>query len=784
VRVAAIASFETLSRSLTRHSGVAFRACFVTLLCCVLTACDETEEPNTTCVGPRCGRAKGSSQTAEENDAGEAPPVTKTCTDDAECQNPEFCDGSEVCLNGTCAPGHPPCGSLTCHEAQRRCDCHLDDDGVLAWFCDGKDDDADGDGVAAMELGGLDCDDHDPTAFTGNLEVCDYKGHDEDCRSDTVGSTQAEGDPLGDRDDDGYIDVRCINVDRQSGEVRHALLADCDDTIDEVHPGPDSQDICDDVDNDCDGLVDELAGSGVDRSAQRQYCRDGDGDEQGRHDDPIRACGAPVGYVPCRFDLAPDCDDDERRAYTGNFELCDGLDNDCDGIVDASPSPNQALVDQPTFDDATVTVCTAGRWRIASCPPDRIWCDQTTALRGCETDATRLTSCRACESGCHFACGAQGCDEIATVVSGGDHSCAVTQEGRVACWGRGSDGRIGDDDSRSALLPRAVLGLEHVSAIAAGNAHTCAITGDEHAVYCWGSNSHGQLASFDAADSATVPVAVVGFETNRLQDAARIAAGDQHSCAVMASGKLLCWGETANGRLGDRTIESGQGFPRYAVREQIVNDVAGYYDVTDVADVGLGYQHSCLLTRAGLVECWGDNSVGQLGNNTSVASADHPMPVPSLGRVEQLAVGGYHTCVLASGTVQCWGDNSSLQLGRTSGDDDDIPKPVASLSDLVEVAAGYSFTCVRTKQGDVMCWGSNASGEAGAASELMSETPGKLSLANVSKLALGVHGCALRENATVGCWGKNVFGQLGNGTTSLDPQPIPTSIGSLTGSHR
>jgi alpha-tubulin suppressor-like RCC1 family protein len=713
------------------------------------------------------------------DDAG-AEPEAKACETARDCDNGKFCDGEERCEQGRCAAAAaPPCDAIKCGEEGRRCDCDMDNDGLVAWFCGGPDDDADGDHVSASTMfGGLDCDDTDPRRFTGNLETCDYQGHDEDCDPTTVGRAHAADDPLADRDGDGYIDVRCINIDPVTHVTFHAAAADCDDSIFEIHPGPDSQDFCDGFDNDCDGRTDEVEGSNVDRSAQREYCRDEDGDGSGSSSQRVRACGAPVGFVPCRPDLQPDCNDSERASFPGNPELCDGIDNDCDGTVDDPTNTGLIVVGRPTFDDGTTATCEDGHWQL-TCAAHRLWCDKRTALNGCETDATRLSSCGACQTACSFSCGDSGCDEVVNLALGDEHSCALTREGHVACWGRGADGQLGNDDRRSAPQPQTVVGLEQASGVSAGSSHTCAIAGPERSVYCWGNNSHGQLGTRDSSESSAVPVGVGGVASSRMQDALRVAAGDQHSCAILAPGKVACWGEGLRGRLGDLSSTEGPLTPALVVRELMVQGELVYPDVDDAIEIGTGYRHSCLLTRTGGVQCWGDNDAGQLGDRRTVAFSHHAVPVATLDGVTRIAVGSFHTCALMQGRVYCWGQNGAGQLGRPASDTDDRPEPVPGLQDIVEIVAGYSSTCAIAKLGDVVCWGSLAQNLSPAAT---SPSPRTLELGPVSLLALGGHLCFSNPEAHVSCWGSDIYGQLGDGATSLATQAIPVSIKPLSGS--
>jgi len=235
------------------------------------------------------------------DDGGGTPDASTRCAGDDDCNDGVFCNGTEVCMPGMagvdgrgCAPGLPPCMTgQTCTEGEMRC----------ATECEATPD-ADGDGSLAPECGGNDCDDSDPNRFPGNVELCDLMGHDEDCDDTTFGSRDA--------DNDGFVDARCCN-----GE---SCGDDCNDGRPDVSPMAAEQ--CNLVDDDCDGTVDE--GVRVDGF------RDEDGDLHGDPDAPISACLGQGGFVL----VDDDCDDADPRRHGAQVEVCDGIDNDCNGMVD------------------------------------------------------------------------------------------------------------------------------------------------------------------------------------------------------------------------------------------------------------------------------------------------------------------------------------------------------------------------------------------------------------------------------------------------------------------
>ncbi len=216
-----------------------------------------------------------------------------------------------------------------------------------------------------------------------------------------------------------------------------------------------------------------------------------------------------------------------------------------------------------------------------------------------------------------------------------------------------------------------------------------------------------------------------------------------------------------------------------------------------VTQAVLGGFHSCALTSAGTVRCWGHNRYGQLGNsNNNGTNVSQPTPqlVSGLSGVVSLAAGVYHACALTSaGAVLCWGHNNYGQLGNASnsGTENANPTPLAvsGLSGVVAIAAGEFYTCALTSSGTVQCWGLNGSGQLGNGSNLSTENPNPTpqtisGLAGVVAMSTGGnHACALTKTGALQCWGRNYHGQLGNSSNngSGAGNPTPQTISGLSG---
>ncbi len=351
-------------------------------------------------------------------------------------------------------------------------------------------------------------------------------------------------------------------------------------------------------------------------------------------------------------------------------------------------------------------------------------------------------------------------DPTATrVLAASDHTCAITSQGGVKCWGDNSAGGLGDGTTTASTTPVDVTGLTNgVSAIANGDRFSCAVlTGG--GVKCWGYNEFGQLGDGTTTDR-TSPVDVQGLASG----VSAITARGEHTCALIAD-KVKCWGADLNGQLGDGTTTDSD----HPV------DVAGL--TSPVIAIAAGGEHTCALVTGGGVKCWGWNGAGQLGIGSTTDSSTPVDVVGLTGGVRAIAAGGRHTCALmTAGGVRCWGFDQFGQLGDGATTDKAIPVDVAGLtSGVAAITAGGNFTCALRIGGTVTCWGVDL-----AVPSADDTTPDSSIPIDVVGLASGVtdivagyyHACAITNEGRVKCWGGNDSGQLGNGTTSDSPTPV------------
>jgi alpha-tubulin suppressor-like RCC1 family protein len=277
---------------------------------------------------------------------------------------------------------------------------------------------------------------------------------------------------------------------------------------------------------------------------------------------------------------------------------------------------------------------------------------------------------------------------------------------------------------------------------------------------CWGDNSYGELGDGTTTSSAT-PVTVSGIST-----ATAVSLSDGWSCALLASGSVQCWGANSDGELGNgSTTDSNFPLP-----------VTG---ISTATALSVGYTHSCALLASGSLQCWGTNTYGELGNGSRVVLSTTPVTVRGISTATAVAAGGSSACaLLASGAVQCWGQNTFGQLGNGSYVRySSVPVSVAGISTAIAITAGGSHHCAVLSNGSVKCWGDNEYGQLGDGTTKNARTPVHVLVGAPTLLVAGFwHTCALFAGGAMRCWGRDEQGQLGNRRKTNNPTPLPVNV--------
>jgi alpha-tubulin suppressor-like RCC1 family protein len=380
-------------------------------------------------------------------------------------------------------------------------------------------------------------------------------------------------------------------------------------------------------------------------------------------------------------------------------------------------------------------------------------------------------------------CMSSGCFQR-PIALGEKFGCAIRSNQKVACWGDGQWGALGDGAETDNAVPAEIELLSNVVQVTAGYKHACALL-DDSTVWCWGYNTFNQLgdgnttgpeACDDGGGTSMVrcsksPVRVAGLPASVVQ----VEAGKFYTCALTRAGAMYCWGSPQDGVLGNG-MTTGQFAS--ATLSTIAN--AG----GSIAMLAPGNRHNCVLLAAGTdrIRCWGYQGNGRLGNGASTAAVVTTPQTVVLANVGFVSSGDDQSCaVLTNGAVHCWGDNAQYELGNNSTSDSSTPVAVsnAAATDRVSVEIGDSLghVCTATTSGATQCWGSNGSGECGPSGNPVTTATTVAGVSNVTHIATGIYAsCAYLTDGSVRCWGMKSQCQMGNNDCGAGTQPTPVQV--------
>ncbi len=353
-----------------------------------------------------------------------------------------------------------------------------------------------------------------------------------------------------------------------------------------------------------------------------------------------------------------------------------------------------------------------------------------------------------------------------TASAGGKHTIGATTDGRVLAFGDNTFGQLGDGSKTARTTPVYVNYLGGVVATATGYGHSLALRSDG-TVWAWGDNQYGQLGVAGSPASSSLPIQIA---TLAAHDIIGISAGDYHSFALRRDGRVFVWGRNNMRQLGlGAAITADQATPVIHPTLNQVTSIAG------------GAAHSVACVLDGSVYAWGTDVNGEVGDGGSTATSpiNVPKKIQGIHWVVSVAAGNNHTSVVTEdGVVQSWGLNTNGQIG----DNTVTTRKTRTLTQNLrlngpfDVVAGDNHVLALQDNGAVWTWGANGSGQTGFPS---SSTHG---LATVPALdgvvgiaAGGDHSAAIVSDGTIWTWGNNVYGQLGDGTRFAKDVPSPVT---------
>jgi alpha-tubulin suppressor-like RCC1 family protein len=410
----------------------------------------------------------------------------------------------------------------------------------------------------------------------------------------------------------------------------------------------------------------------------------------------------------------------------------------------------------------TSVTCNDGQCGL-ECEADYTDCDGDLTTNGCEAhlDSDPM-HCGACDHACFVPqCDLRVCNEPVDVSAGWYHTCALLTDRSVWCWGRNGNGELGDGSNSLRETPVQVLPPGSATKVVAGGGvdgdqndqpHTCALM-TSSTVQCWGANTFGQLGIGSAIDQNT-PQSVP------LDSVTDVAVGGGHTCASKI-GSIYCWGSNSSGQIGNNMEGVDQLVP------------TGSYVVAGVEHFALGLEHSC---SAPSLRCWGMSHVPLFpSESTPTAVADFP------GAIDEIALGDRHACARSGANIYCWGSNYSGELGNGDNSFQPTATPqIVLLENIKSVDLGLNqwSGAIAGPNNEVFMWGRESTERFGNGPGTSSSTnvPIPTGLTDVSRLSLGLHhACAIKTNGQLLCWGDDTFGQVGDGPDNTD-KAVPTPV--------
>jgi len=292
--------------------------------------------------------------------------------------------------------------------------------------------------------------------------------------------------------------------------------------------------------------------------------------------------------------------------------------------------------------------------------------------------------------------------DLKTVVLGNSHGCGITHGGALRCFGNNGAGQLGIDQKLPYSFARHGLTVlpSGVSNVAISDDHTCALV--SNSLYCWGSNTYGQLGTGKSGENIRTPTQVFAMSAA----VTAIAAGGSTTCAILTpNGTLQCWGRNDLGQVGNGTVS-----PMVLAPFTVIPSGA--------TAVAVGAQHACAVVDGGL-QCWGF----LLFKDEGLKTLNRPTSIIAPGQGVTAVAAALHTCVIVKGALQCWGRNFHGQIGVPAGARIALGVPTTIVASGVNAMALSNENTCAVAHGTLKCWGWNNHAQLGAVPSTGSATP-------------------------------------------------------------
>ncbi len=372
-------------------------------------------------------------------------------------------------------------------------------------------------------------------------------------------------------------------------------------------------------------------------------------------------------------------------------------------------------------------------------------------------------------------------------IDGGDTQSCGIRGGAAYCWGTNIVGELGNDNLGTNSATPVTVGTAATGTlfndwvkISASTDYNCGLRSGG-TMWCWGVDTNGKLGNGATSGNYAYPIQVGTVGTSTVfSDWVYIAAGNTTACGIRSTGEAYCWGSGANGRIGNNAATT-QSTP---VKVGTAGTSTAFTDWTSISHKD---QTGCGTRANGTAWCWGTGSNGQLGNGAS-SNSNFPVQVGTGGSGTDFtdwiktSNGIDFSCGLrGNGTIWCWGNATVGELGNgVTTTSSNVPVQVGTggtstlFTDWTDLMSGNAFSCGVRSNGTAWCWGQGSNGRLGYNSTTTSNVPVQVGTAGTGtaftdwvSVGLGTQtACAMRSNNTGWCWGKGTEGQVGNGLSS------------------
>jgi alpha-tubulin suppressor-like RCC1 family protein len=334
-------------------------------------------------------------------------------------------------------------------------------------------------------------------------------------------------------------------------------------------------------------------------------------------------------------------------------------------------------------------------------------------------------------------------------------------------WGDNNYGQLGDNTIVKKSSPvQTIAGGTNWKQVASGYAERSAAIKTDGTLWLWGDNTNGELGDNTIVKKSS-PIQVVGSATNWKQ----VALGYLHTAAIKTDGTLWTWGDNTYGELGDNTIVK---------KSSPVQTISGG---TNWKQVTLGYLNNAAIKTNGTLWTWGDNTWGQLGDNTIVSKSSPVQTIAGGTNWKQVASGKLHVgAIKTDGTLWMWGYNGNYgELGDNTVVNKSSPvQTIAGGTNWKQISCGFSVSVAIKTDGTLWSWGYNFYGSLGDNTNVNKSSPVQTISGgtNWKQVACGAsHTAAIKTDGTLWTWGVNNYGRLGDNSIANKSSPVQTIAG-------